>query len=194
MNSPRFKQLRFADDDACANGVDVKRSTSNTDPLSARRIDSSSLSTDAEQGSRSQQGGVRVDIGRGETVGELAVLVRARTRTSTAVCVRDCELVRISQEGFLLISSKYPTVTMHFTRVLARRYDGLLRRIAGGGSSSRDRSAAAVGGFLSSRNAVHMPRAPSAVLSNFKQQQRVCRKTPAYCLSCFLKRINFFIF
>jgi predicted acylesterase/phospholipase RssA/CRP-like cAMP-binding protein len=74
----------------------------------------------------------KVDIGRGETVGELSVLIRERKRTISAVCIRDCELVRISQRSFELISQRYPAVMTHFTRVLANRYSELTHKVSGG--------------------------------------------------------------
>lgn len=101
----RTKQLRFADA-AGSGGGQSSAEPSPASPLA--RTPSKRVLPPHEQG-----GSVRVDVGRGETVGELAVLVRARARTSTAVCVRDCELVRISQGGFALISGKYPTVMLH---------------------------------------------------------------------------------
>jgi predicted acylesterase/phospholipase RssA/CRP-like cAMP-binding protein len=84
-----------------------------------------------------QTHGLRVDVGRGETVGELSVLVREKRRAISAVCIRDCELVRITQASFELVARKYPAVMHQFTQVLARRYRELTAKIAGVQSSGK---------------------------------------------------------
>ena len=167
----RQKHLRFADDVELRS--EEKKSSRQTAVPAVSPL--AQLPQRPASAARSEQGGsIRVDVGRGETVGELAVLVRARVRTSTAVCVRDCELVRISQAGFALIAERYPSVTMNFAHVLARRYDALLRSLAGGGPRPRQRGMATAGGFLGVRNTVQMPRAPtSAALDS--QQKVKCR-------------------
>jgi predicted acylesterase/phospholipase RssA/CRP-like cAMP-binding protein len=74
-----------------------------------------------------------LDVGRREMIGEMSVLLQERRRADTAVCVRDCELIRISQASFDLISSRYPAVARHFTQALARRY----QEVAGRSDSHR---------------------------------------------------------
>ena len=68
---------------------------------------------------------VRVDVGRGESVGEVAMLVGDTTQSSSAVCARDVELVRISPAAWALITARYPVVLEQFARVLARRLHSL---------------------------------------------------------------------
>ena len=71
------------------------------------------------------------DVSRRETVGELSVLLKERWRSDTAVCVRDVELIRVSQSAFDYISARYPAVARHFTHTLAHRYRELLGRLGG---------------------------------------------------------------
>lgn len=83
------------------------------------------------------EGTIRMDAGRGETVGELSFLTCQPRRVSTAVCVRDCELVRISPAAFDLITARYPMVMMQFTRVVAQRYRDVVLRGANGGPAAQ---------------------------------------------------------
>jgi len=78
----------------------------------------------------------RVDVGRGETVGELSVLIREKRRNVTAVCIRDCELVRMSQASYAVIAHRYPAVMTQFTRVLAHRYQEITKRLVSGATPS----------------------------------------------------------
>jgi CRP-like cAMP-binding protein len=123
--TPRTKRLRFADD--ARNGVDIAGGggspahEAETAAVTSQRTDVGTPPHRSGARDTKSRGIIRVDVGRGETVGELAVLVRRRRRTTTAICVRDCELVRISQPAFALISSKYPTVVLHFTKVRTAR-------------------------------------------------------------------------
>ena len=73
-----------------------------------------------------------LDVGQGETVGELSVLAREAVRTSTAVAARDCEVVHISGASFALLAARYPSVFSHFTALLARRFQELTRQLIGG--------------------------------------------------------------
>lgn len=76
---------------------------------------------------------MKVDLSRGDTVGELSVLAREKRRSTSAVCLRDSELVRISLAAFERIAALYPHVMRHFARALARRYEALAHKIHGAG-------------------------------------------------------------
>lgn len=90
-----------------------------------------------------------VDVGRGESIGELSLLSSSRKRCVpdsaassapvsrrsrvlrpsfpglcsffTAVCVRDCELVRISRPAWETIVRRHPSVLERFVQVMANR-------------------------------------------------------------------------
>jgi predicted acylesterase/phospholipase RssA/CRP-like cAMP-binding protein len=78
---------------------------------------------------------LKIDVGRGETVGELSVLTKEPSRLMSAVCIRDCELVKISSAAFELITSHYPAVLSQFMEVLALRYHDLTKQISGGSNN-----------------------------------------------------------
>jgi len=61
------------------------------------------------------------EASRGATVGELSVLSGRATRESTAVCVRDTELVAISRAALSRILASHPGVVTRFSRALAQR-------------------------------------------------------------------------
>ncbi len=80
----------------------------------------------------------RVDVTRGESVGEVAVLRQpssgsAPQRDHTVQCVRDCELVRISPAAFDWIASAHPEIMRQFAITMAQRYSSLLGRMHGTG-------------------------------------------------------------
>lgn len=79
---------------------------------------------------------VPIDVGRGETVGELAVLTSESSRASSAICVRDCELVHVSASAFAHISERFPSVNAQVARVVAARYRRLIEQLSHGPSSS----------------------------------------------------------
>ena len=69
---------------------------------------------------RTDRGRERVvrEVGRGESVGELALLTGA-PRTASARAVRDAELLRLSRERFEALVRAHPLVAMALTRMLA---------------------------------------------------------------------------
>jgi len=78
----------------------------------------------------------RVDVTRGESVGEVAVLRRPSSgsppqRDHTVQCVRDCELVRISPAAFDWIATAHPEIMRQFAITMAQRYSSLLGRMHG---------------------------------------------------------------
>ena len=78
-----------------------------------------------------QRQGLRLDIGKGESCGEIAVLTSEDVRLSSAVCIRDVELVKISNAAFRFITEHHPAVMAQLARVLALRYRHLTERLAG---------------------------------------------------------------
>lgn len=60
------------------------------------------------------------EIGRGEVVGEMALLTGA-PRSATVIAVRDSLLVRLSRTGFERIVDRSPRVMLHVTRRLVER-------------------------------------------------------------------------
>ncbi|HEY6208020.1 MAG TPA: cyclic nucleotide-binding domain-containing protein, partial [Gemmatimonadales bacterium] len=69
---------------------------------------------------RTDRGRERVvrEVGRGESVGELALLTGA-SRSASARAVRDTELLRLSRERFDALVRAHPLVAMALTRMLA---------------------------------------------------------------------------
>lgn len=64
---------------------------------------------------------LRVDhIGRGEIIGEMALLAEER-RSATLVAQRDSELIRFSKERFRELLGQYPELLMQITRLLVHR-------------------------------------------------------------------------
>eukprot|EP01138_Halocafeteria_seosinensis_P004234 gb/GECG01004330.1/.p1 GENE.gb/GECG01004330.1/~~gb/GECG01004330.1/.p1 ORF type:complete len:1590 (+),score=184.72 gb/GECG01004330.1/:1-4770(+) len=92
----------------------------------------------AEQGnySHGDGSGFRVEVARGESIGELSVLLEREEREHTAICVRDCELVRITPEAFDRLSTLFPVVMKQFTAILAQRYLSLVNHLSNGSPSS----------------------------------------------------------
>jgi NTE family protein len=66
------------------------------------------------------------EVGRGESVGEMAVLTGA-PRSATVCAVRDTELVQLSKVGFERLMAKHPQVMLEFTRLIINRYQQTLR-------------------------------------------------------------------
>ena len=69
-------------------------------------------------------GGERVvaEIGRGELVGEMALLTE-RARSATVYAVRDCELARLSRAAFERLVAKYPQTMLGTARLLVSRLE-----------------------------------------------------------------------
>ena len=61
------------------------------------------------------------DIGRGETVGEMALLT-GETRAATVGAVRDTELIKLTRRGFELLMAKQSGVMFDLTRLIIARY------------------------------------------------------------------------
>jgi hypothetical protein len=57
----------------------------------------------------------------GEVVGEIGVFSEAHRRTASAICVEDCELVRVPRERALDISCRRPGIGLAMTRIIADR-------------------------------------------------------------------------
>ena len=60
------------------------------------------------------------EIGRGETVGEMALLT-GEPRSATVMAVRDSELARLSEDGFRALMSRKPELALHLARRLVIR-------------------------------------------------------------------------
>lgn len=82
-------------------------------------------------------GGERVlgEIGRGETVGEMAVLT-GEPRAAGVIAIRDSELIRIDRDEFDGLTAEHPQMMLELIRVLIARYHNALRepRSAGPGT------------------------------------------------------------
>ncbi len=61
------------------------------------------------------------EIGRGEAVGEMAVLTD-EARSATVCAVRPIELVRLGSDGFQRLVEHHPAVTLELTRLIVDRY------------------------------------------------------------------------
>eukprot|EP00462_Mataza_sp_D1_P023090 CAMPEP_0175145320 /NCGR_PEP_ID=MMETSP0087-20121206/14689_1 /TAXON_ID=136419 /ORGANISM="Unknown Unknown, Strain D1" /LENGTH=696 /DNA_ID=CAMNT_0016430021 /DNA_START=46 /DNA_END=2136 /DNA_ORIENTATION=+ len=103
----------------------------------------------------------RFQMGRGECVGEMSFLSGSANRhSSTAIAVRDTELVKISRASFSLLHQAHPEILIKFVRVMAGRFQRNVARGLSGQlrkpsyhSSSSSRS---VGGdAASSKSANH---------------------------------------
>lgn len=57
----------------------------------------------------------------GEVVGEIGVFSEAHRRTASAVCVEDCDLVRVPRERALEISCRKPGIGLAMTQLIADR-------------------------------------------------------------------------
>ena len=59
---------------------------------------------------------------RGETIGDASMLSQT-AHTSTAICTRDCELVRMSRASVQIISAKHPEVAGRLLEHVARKLE-----------------------------------------------------------------------
>lgn len=84
----------------------------------------------AASSSGGQFGQAMHEASRGATVGELSVLAGHATRASTAVCVRDTELVSVSRAALTRILASHPSVMGRFARALAQRQLRLRQALA----------------------------------------------------------------
>jgi CRP-like cAMP-binding protein len=66
----------------------------------------------------------------GEVVGEIGVFSEARRRTAGAVCIEDCELVRVPRERALDISCRKPGIGLAMTQIIADRLSSNLEQNA----------------------------------------------------------------
>jgi CRP-like cAMP-binding protein len=57
----------------------------------------------------------------GEVVGEIGVFSEAHRRTASAVCIEDCELVRVPRDRALEISCRKPGIGLAMTQLIADR-------------------------------------------------------------------------
>ena len=70
-------------------------------------------------------GQVLGEIGRGESVGEMALLTGA-PRSATVVAIRDTELVKLSKESFERMVERQPQVMLAITRLIISRYQRVI--------------------------------------------------------------------
>lgn len=62
---------------------------------------------------------VRIERGRGEIFGEIAMLTVGQRRTASVIAIRDTELVRVGREGFDRLFLKHPHFGLLITRLIA---------------------------------------------------------------------------
>ncbi len=60
-------------------------------------------------------------IGAGEIVGEIGVFSEAHRRMATAVCLENCELIRLPRERAFELSCRKPTIGLAMTQIIAER-------------------------------------------------------------------------
>lgn len=65
------------------------------------------------------------EIGRGEVVGEMALLTDA-PRAATVRAIRDAELARLSRAGFERLAQSHPAAVLNMTRLIVQRLQRLL--------------------------------------------------------------------
>ena len=78
-----------------------------------------------------ERGGIEealTEVGRGEMVGEMAVLTSER-RSATVRAVRDTELVKFSTDACHRVTEKYPRILFLIARVIARRLEAMNRSL-----------------------------------------------------------------
>jgi len=84
-------------------------------------------------------------IGKGETLGEIGLFAPEKTRTVTAICEKDCELLRMSEDRFLQLYNQNPQFGFHIVRVITSRlmenYTRLLLALTPGENSAGSLSA-----------------------------------------------------
>jgi predicted acylesterase/phospholipase RssA/CRP-like cAMP-binding protein len=66
------------------------------------------------------------EIGRGESVGEMALLT-GEPRSATVRAVRDTELVKLSKAGFERLVERHPEVMLELSRLIIARYQRAIR-------------------------------------------------------------------
>lgn len=66
------------------------------------------------------------EIGRGEVVGEMALLTDA-PRSATVRAIRDTELAKLTRHGFERMAHVHPPAVLHMTRLIVQRLQRLLR-------------------------------------------------------------------
>jgi len=87
-------------------------------------------------------------VGKGEAFGEISLFSPERTRTATAVCKTDCELLQISEDRVLQLYNQSPRFGFYMVRVITSRlidnYTRLSKTVASekrlGGSDSMGNS------------------------------------------------------
>ena len=67
------------------------------------------------------------EMGPGESVGEMALLGNGGPRTATVVTVSDCELLRLSKEGFDSLLAHDPAASASLAKMMANRLQERLR-------------------------------------------------------------------
>ena len=65
------------------------------------------------------------EIGRGESVGEMALLTGAR-RSASVAAIRDTELVKLSKESFERMVERQPQIMLAITRLIINRYQRVI--------------------------------------------------------------------
>ena len=80
----------------------------------------------AEQREASGQGRVLGEIGRGESVGEMALLT-GEPRSATVSAIRDTELVMLTKTAFEQLVEREPRVMLEMARLLIERYQRMLQ-------------------------------------------------------------------
>jgi NTE family protein len=60
------------------------------------------------------------EIGRGETVGEMAIIT-GENRSASILAIRDCHLYRISKESFYRFFTAFPAIGLNLSRLLIER-------------------------------------------------------------------------
>jgi predicted acylesterase/phospholipase RssA/CRP-like cAMP-binding protein len=73
-------------------------------------------------------GGERLlgEIGRGESVGEMALLT-GEPRSATVRAVRDTELLQLSQQAFHALAERQPRLMLEMARLIVSRYQRMIR-------------------------------------------------------------------
>jgi len=71
-------------------------------------------------------------VGHGEVIGEMAV-ISGKPRSATAIAIRDCELIRLSEGEFRTLEKRFPELAIALNRLLVHR----LRETSQGISNSR---------------------------------------------------------
>lgn len=124
---------------------------------------------------RSNRLNTRFEVARGECVGEVAFLNGEEEESgssfrhsSTAICIRDTELVKISRASYTVMQSKYPAVVIKFSQVVAQRLQQLLRSTSSASSSSSSSSSSLSSPSSSSSSSSNpsIPRSPFLCTSN----------------------------